>query len=154
MAIVATAHLVLLVGEDDAFDMYAEFLRAHGFSTTVRHSPEAAVDDLAQLQPAVVVTELAFGRSTRRGCEFIEALRQHPTGRLTAIIVVSGYVREEDREQARRCGADRFFMKPLLPDALLAEVQEAAVCYGENRRLDWNGTPPQGDRRRGPRRGK
>jgi CheY-like chemotaxis protein len=143
---------VLLVGEDDAFDMYAEFLRAHDFSTAVRHSPDAAIADLAEVQAAVVVTELVFGGSTRRGYEFITALRQHPASRETVIIVVSGYGREQDRDRARQGGADRFFMKPFLPDALLEEVQHAAECRREGRRPDWNGAPTTGDRRKGPRR--
>jgi two-component system cell cycle response regulator DivK len=151
-AIVSTAGSVLLVGEDDAFDMYAEFLRAHDFSTTVKQSPDLAIEDLAQVHPAVVVTDFVFGRSTRRGCDFIAALREHPVSREIPIIVVSGYVRDEDRQQARQCGADRFFMKPWLPDALLEEVQHAALCHREGRRPTWNGPPITRDRRKGPRR--
>jgi hypothetical protein len=49
-AVMATASSVLLVGEDDAFDMYAELLRVHDFSTTVMHSPDAAIEQLAQVQ--------------------------------------------------------------------------------------------------------
>jgi DNA-binding response OmpR family regulator len=148
----STTASVLLVGEDDAFDMYAEFLRAHDFSTTVRHSPSAAIADLAEVQPAVAVTELVFERSTSRGCDFITALRQHSASRETVIIVVSGYGREQDRQMARECGADRFFMKPLLPDALLEQVQHAALCRREGRRPDWNGPATAGDRRKGTRR--
>jgi hypothetical protein len=100
----------------------------------------------------VVVTELVFGGRTRTRCQFISAVRQEPATRDTIILVVSGYVRAEDRQLARQCGADRFFPKPLLPGALLGEVLDAITCRLEQRRPPWNAPLPTGDRRRQARR--
>jgi CheY-like chemotaxis protein len=146
------ADSVLLVGEDDAFEMYGEFLRAHGLAAAVWRSPGDAILAIPDCRPDVVVTELVFAGHTRGGCQFISALRQEPVTQDTIILVVSGYVRSEDRQLARQCGADRFFPKPLLPGALLGEVLDAITCRREHRRPPWNAPLPSGDRRRGTRR--
>jgi CheY-like chemotaxis protein len=143
---------VLLVGEDDAFEMYGEFLRAHGLAATVWRSPADAILAIPDCRPDVVVTELVFDGRTRAGCQFISAVRQEPVTRDTIILVVSGYVRSEDRQLARQCGADRFFPKPLLPAALLGEVLDAITYRREQRRPAWNAPLPTGDRRSGTRR--
>jgi CheY-like chemotaxis protein len=143
---------VLLVGEDDAFEMYGEFLRAHGLSVTVQGSSGDAILAIPDSRPDVVVTELVFGGRTRAGCQFISAVRQEPVTHDTIILVVSGYVRAADRQLARQCGADRFFPKPLLPGALLGEVLDAIRDRREQRRPPWIAPLPAGDRRRRTRR--
>jgi CheY-like chemotaxis protein len=143
---------VLLVGEDDAFEMYAEFLRIQGLFATVSRSPGDAILAMPDTRPDVVVTELVFGGHTRAGCQFISAVRQDPVTQDTIILVVSGYVRSEDRQLARQCGADRFFPKPLLPGALLDEVRHGITCRRDHRRPRWNAPWPSGERRRHSRR--
>jgi len=142
----------LVVGEDDAFEMYGEFLSANGLSVTVRRSPGDAILAIPDSRPDVVVTELVFGGRTRVGSQFISAVRQEPLTHDTIILVVSGYVRAEDRQLARQCGADRFFPKPLLPGALLGEVLDAIGHRREQRRPPWNAPLPADDRRRRTRR--
>ena len=136
----AEAPSVLLVGEDDTPEMYASFLALQGIDAVISRSPVDAITHLSATHPAVVVTELAFGRSVSAGCDFITATRQHLPSPI--VIVVTGFGRAEDRALARRCGADRFFTKPFLPGALLREVQSALVCVAEGRRPDWNDPPP------------
>ena len=143
---------ILLVGEDDAFPMYAEYLRHRGLHATVHTSPAEALMELVQLSPAVIVTELAFGQDPRRGCEFIATLRQHPSGRTAAVIVVTGFVRAQDAALARQCGADQFFAKPLVPDALGGAIEEALASLRSGQRPPWNGPTSPLDRRQEPRR--
>jgi CheY-like chemotaxis protein len=139
---------VLLVGEDDAFGMYSEFLRMQGLSASVSRSPGDAILAIPEAPPDVVVTELAFGGHTRTGCQFISAVRQEPATKDTVILVVSGSVRSKHRQLARQCGADRYFPKPLSPSALLEEVLEAIRFRREQRRPPWNAPLPTGDRHR------
>jgi CheY-like chemotaxis protein len=143
---------VLLIGEDEIFGMYADVVRQSGLRATVHRSPGDAILEVPDVRPDVIVTELAFGGQTRIGCHFISAMRQDPATADSIILVVSGHARRADQQRARQCGADRFFAKPLLPEALLQEVVNAVRCRREHRRPDWNRPPPTGDRRRSRRR--
>ena len=142
----------MLVGEDDAFPMYAEYLRHRGWNVTVHTVPGDALTDLVRLSPEVVVTELAFGQDLQRGCEFIATVRREPSGQQCVVIVVTGFARAKDAALARRCGADQFFVKPLVPDALGRAIEEALVHLQSGERPPWNGPPTPVDRRQEPRR--
>jgi CheY-like chemotaxis protein len=144
---------ILLVGEDDAFPMYAEYLRHRGLEVTVRTSPDEALTELGRLSPAVIVTELAFGQDPQRGGEFIATVRQHPSGQRSAVvIVVTGFVRVQDAAFARQCGADQFFAKPLVPEALEIAIKQALASLQTGQRPPWNGPTAPLDRRQEPRR--
>ena len=143
---------ILLVGENDAFPMYAEYLGLRGFDVSLRTSPPAALNELTRSSPAVIVTELAFGRDPQRGCEFIAAARRHPSGQSCVVIVVTGYARAQDATLARRCGADQFFIKPLLPEALELAIEQALDSLRAGQRPPWNGPTTPIDRRQEPRR--
>jgi hypothetical protein len=71
---------VLLVGEDDAFEMYGEFLCAHGLTATVRRSPADAMLAIATTRPDVVVTELVFRAQIR----VVGQLVQHEVSNVSA----------------------------------------------------------------------
>jgi CheY-like chemotaxis protein len=139
---------VLLVGENDVFKTYADFLQTHGLVATVARSPGDALLEVVEAPPDVVVTDIAFGGQTRAGCRFITAVRQEPLTHDTIIIVVSRSGRRAARQLARQCGADWFFSKPLLPEALLEEVLDAIAHRREQRRPEWNGPTRTGERRR------
>jgi two-component system cell cycle response regulator DivK len=143
---------VLLVGNDDATEMYSEFLIHHGWQITISRSANDAITQLPVVCPAVIITDLIVDGSLQLGCELITAIRQHPAGNEPIVFVVTGYVRDADRALARRCGADRFFIKPLLPDALLHEVERGLAQFRQGRRPEWNGPTIDVDRRRRPRR--
>jgi len=143
---------ILLVGENDAFPMYADYLQLRRFDVFLHTSPPAALNELARLSPAVIVTELAFGRDLQRGCEFIAAARRHPSGQSCVVIVVTGYARAQDAALARRCGADQFFIKPVLPDALELAIEQALDSVRAGQRPPWNGPTTPVDRRQEPRR--
>ena len=144
--------LILLVGEDDAFPMYAEYLGHRGLEVTVRTSPGEALTDLVRLSPAVIVTELAFEQDPQRGCRFIAAVRQDRNFENCAVIVVTGFARAQDAALAQRCGADQFFVKPLVPDALGTAIEEALVGLQTGQRPRWNVPTTPVDRRQASRR--
>ena len=144
--------LVLLVGEDDAFAMYAEYLRFRGVEADWRPSPAEALGDLSRLRPAIIISELVFGGRVENGCVFIQAIRDHPAAREAIILIVTGYVRAEDAALARTCGADQYFAKPLLPDALTHAVEEAFDALRSKRRPTWNWRDRPADRRQTSRR--
>jgi DNA-binding response OmpR family regulator len=136
---VGTQATVLLVNSfDDGRDMYAEYLRYHGFAVRGINEPEAALSLKPNETPDIVVTDVIFPESDMDGAALIRALRRRPDYSEVPIIVVSGLVRSADRERTRAAGADRFLIKPCLPDQLLSEVEAALSCRRERRRPPWN----------------
>ena len=144
--------LVLLVGEDDAFAMYGEYLRFRGVDAQWRSSPADALGEMSRLRPAIVVSELIFAGRVDNGCAFIQAVRDHPAVREAIILIVTGYVRAEDAALARECGADQYFAKPLLPDTLMHAVEDAFDAIRRKRRPTWNWPDRPPDRRQISRR--
>ena len=128
---------VLLINSFDDCDMYAEYLRAAGFVVLAAEAPDAAIRLIGSAGCDVVLTDLVFARGDMAGAQFIRELRD-VVGEATSIIVISGYVREEDREKARAAGADLFLIKPALPSAVLLEVRRALLLRQRGRRLAWN----------------
>ena len=128
---------VLLVDSFDDCDMYAEYLRGAGLAVVAAEAPDAAIRLIGSSGCDVVITDLVFASGNRAGAPFIRELRDL-VGDATSIIVISGYVRQEDREQARAAGADLFLIKPALPSAVLLEVRRALLLRQRGRRLAWN----------------
>jgi CheY-like chemotaxis protein len=143
---------VLVVDSSDGGPMYAEFLRSRGFTAWEVATPEQALNRLRTHIPDVVVTDLAFEKSGFDGPAFIRDLRHMPALRNTPVIVVSGFVRVEDRLRARDAGANLFLIKPCLPDDLATQVNDAVATAREGRAIVWNWPDTQADRRRAQRR--
>src|SRR2546421_10715927 len=96
---------VLLLNSFDGRDMYAEYLRHRDLTVATAARPEDALDMLETIKPDVIVSDSVFRASELDGPGFIQAVRQRTVSALTPVIVISGYVREEDRRAARAAGA-------------------------------------------------
>jgi two-component system, cell cycle response regulator DivK len=132
-----TAGQVLLVNSFDDREMYAEYLRDAGLLVHAVADPALALGLLPRIICDVAITDLVFAPGAISGSAFTRELRAR-LDPLTSIIVVSGRVREEDRDEARRSGADLFLIKPALPSAVLFEVRRALALRKEGRRIEWN----------------
>src|SRR5690242_21930379 len=110
---------VLVVFDDDARELYAEYIRYHKIAVDERTSPERALAaiETGTLVPDVVVCGVRFAASTEDAVSFVQQLRNR-VDEATSIIVVGGLTREEDRERFRVAGADFFLLTPALPAAV------------------------------------
>jgi DNA-binding response OmpR family regulator len=124
--------------------MYGEYLRHHRLEVDGTETPEDALDLLNRQAPDVIVTELVFARRSMTGPTFIQTARRIVDD-ATSIIVVSGFVRFEDREVAREAGADLFLTKPALPRDVLYQIRRALAAKIDGGRLSWNWTQPPAD---------
>jgi len=128
---------ILLVSGHDARHVYAQYCRGQGLVVTDATRPEQALALIDGFAPGVVVTDIVFPDSAIDGKAFIRTLRQR-IDPLTSIIVVSGYAREEDREGARRSGADAYLIQPTTPQDLVETILNALTLRRRGRRLPWN----------------
>jgi len=133
---VAPRGTVLLVNGSDGRASCADYLRRQGLTIFEADRPEEAFQHLDEA-PDVIVTDLAFAGSKDSGPRFLTELRRN-VDEATSIVVLSGYVRQQDRAQAREAGADFFMPKSARPDAVLFEVQRALLLRRSGRRLSWN----------------
>ncbi len=128
---------VLNVSSDASREVAAAYWRKHGLTVVEAQRPEDALRLLDQFTPDVVVTDIVFRETDLDASEFIHALRRRLDG-ATSVIVVSRYAREEDREGARRAGADVYLIKPILPHSLLNLIRNGLTLRRRGRRLPWN----------------
>ena len=129
--------IVLYVNNDDGREAYSNVLRERGLVVLEATRPEDALGLLNIHQPDVIVTDMVFSDSPIDGSGFVREVRSR-VDEATSIVVLSRYVRADDREQARAAGADLYLMRPALPTALLFEVQRALILRRSGRRLPWN----------------
>src|SRR5205085_1205958 len=136
----ASADQVLVVSSFDARDMYVEYFQASGFTAVGAANPTEALTLVRGSPPAVVVTDIIFLDFPSDSTPFLRELRSHLDDS-TSIIVVSGRVREEDRQNARGAGADFYLIKPALPADVLHDVKRALMLRRSGQRLSWNWVP-------------
>src|SRR3954466_1077091 len=102
---------VLLVAGDEGREAYSRYCRENGLTVVDASRPEEALARLEHAAPDVAVTDIVFTASNMDGKAFVRARRQR-LAPSQSIIVMSGYAREEDRESARRSGADAYLVRP------------------------------------------
>src|SRR4051812_46071936 len=106
--------------DDDALDMYAEFLRCQGLTPV----PVTTATDALIAAPTadLIVTGIRLPGECD-GVELIKRLRSAEQTQHKPIIVVSACAIDSDRARVKRAGCDVFLPKPCLPEDLFAEVR-------------------------------
>ena len=123
---------VLLIEDNvDACNTLEHFLTLQG------HTVATAYDGISGLSAAlgghfdVVICDI--GLPGCDGFEVMRRLRHTPEGTRPYTIALSGYCQSEDRARALEAGFDHYFVKPLMPEALLTLI---ASRQCQQRRLD------------------
>ena len=99
--------------------MYADYLRAFGFSVTVVASTETGLHFSASCD--AIITGLV-GPGEYDGVALIERIRERWPSEDKPVIVLTASTSEALHARARRAGCDTILVKPCLPDDLVLEV--------------------------------
>jgi len=119
---------------DDSLEMYAEFLRYHGFIVIeVSNTGDALA--LAPHADIIITGILLSGPFD--GVELVRRLRSLTRPKHQPIIVLTACAWQSDRERAQDAGCDVFLPKPCLPDELLAAVRRLLPQIGQLRARRW-----------------
>lgn len=106
---------VLIVDDNhDAADSLALMLQADGHTTRVVYAAEAALEELCDFIPDVVLLDI--GLPGMDGYAVARLMRQRvPSARLIAL---TGYGQAEDKRRAQEAGFDHHLLKPVEPETL------------------------------------
>jgi len=112
---------VLVVDDNrDAADSLAILLRLSEREVRVRYDAAASLEAVAAEVPDLVLLDL--GLPEMDGFEVCRRIRALPGGADIAIVALSGWGREHDRQRSREAGFDLHLTKPVDPDFLLYEL--------------------------------
>jgi DNA-binding response OmpR family regulator len=121
---------VLLVDSDRSFLVVdVDVFRANGLIVYHCHEPDQALKQFHDIGAEVIVVLSA--RHSRSIVPALRGLADHAT----SIVVVSV---PEERDEARRAGADLFLLNSARPADLLYEINRALILRRSGRRLPWN----------------
>jgi PAS domain S-box-containing protein len=121
----AKARQVLVVDDDkDNADSIALLLTGEGCDVRVAYSGTAALEATADWSPDIVLMDIALPDMT--GYVVLKKMRARETTRRSAIIAVTGWGRQRDREKTRTAGFDEHLVKPVDPAAVITLINARA----------------------------
>lgn len=114
----------ILIADDslDALESAATLLRLAGNEVYLAHDGLDAVARAEQLQPDVVLMDLAMPELD--GFEATRRIRSQDWGRGMVVIALTGLARESERRQARLVGCDEHLVKPVSFEVLSETIDE------------------------------
>jgi CheY-like chemotaxis protein len=115
----------ILVADDnvDSANTLALLLDLLGHSTRVAHDGQEAVEVAEAFRPDVVLLDIGMPRLN--GHDACRRIRSQEWARSIAIVAVTGWGQDQDRQHSREAGFDLHLVKPLDPtaiDGLLADL--------------------------------
>lgn len=113
--------------DEDSRNILVDVLHFAGATVTACSDAYAALNNLNELRPDVIVCDLALPRMD--GLTFLHALRAHrdPNTRRIPMIAVTAYPELYGPSQLLRLGCEGYMMKPLNLERVCTAVQKLAV---------------------------
>jgi len=110
--------LQILIVEDnpDTADSFSRLLGACGHNCRIVHSGWNVLQTALGFRPQVILLDIALPGIT--GYEIARELRQHPALKDVALIAISGYAQDSDRQRSLDAGFDHHLSKPVDFEAL------------------------------------
>jgi len=126
---VATANCRVLIVDDneDAAQLLSDLLEYKGYTTSLAHDGPSALTAAEREVPDVAVLDI--GLPVMDGYELAAQLRATLGGRAPAMVALTGYGQEHDRQRSEDAGFAAHLVKPVDADALLRTLASLrGVC--------------------------
>lgn len=122
-----TANLLIVDDDADFRDSLKVFLERQGYRVEAAESEAAALEKLAQISFAALITDLSLtGNSTQDGLRIIKAFKQLQPVR--PAILITAFGSGDLPEKARAAGTDVYLEKPVSGAWLCAKLAELGLA--------------------------
>ncbi|UGQ47291.1 response regulator [Massilia endophytica] len=122
----AKQYRILVVDDSvDAAEIVGALLEHAGHQVKLAHDGAGAIAAALAMQPDVVFLDI--GLPDMSGVAVAAAMRREPSLQRTALVALTGYGQDKDREEARAAGFNHHLTKPVSLDVLDATVRRFAV---------------------------
>ncbi len=110
--------LKILVIDDgeSAADMLALFFEFEGYEVRKAYDGERGLEIAAEMEPDLVLLDLAMPGID--GYETARRLRETPAGRQAALVALTGWSEDSERDRTTEAGFDHHLVKPAEPKML------------------------------------
>ena len=120
-------HILIVDDYPDAIDIWAIYLRAHGYDVSTAADGAGAIAQAEHLLPDLIVLDLELPGIS--GFEAARRLRRSPFTHDIPLIAATGYSHHAQLSLAREAGFDRVMVKPVDPDSLVGEIEKLLDRY-------------------------
>lgn len=122
---------VLVVDDNrDAADSLNLLLTSMGQNVYVAYDGESAISAAKVFRPEIVLLDI--GMPQMSGYEVARALMADATAAKSALVAVTGWGQEADRERAKEAGFTYHFVKPISEEALRTILTEVSAAQNQN----------------------
>ena len=122
-----TAHILIVDDEPKIADVLRKYLQAEGYSASVLHTGETALETIRSLRPDAVLLDVMLP-----GQDGISILRELRTVSNVPVLLVTARVEEIDRLLGLEHGADDYICKPFSPREVVARVKAVLRRSGKD----------------------
>ena len=117
------ADILIIDDEADIRELTAGILQDEGYETRLAHNSDAALAEIAQRKPSMIILDIWLQGSKLDGLDLLlEVKRLHPT---LPIVIISGHGNIETAVAAIKRGAYEYIEKPFNADRLILVVDRA-----------------------------
>ena len=117
------ADILIIDDEADIRELIAGILEDEGFETRLAHNSDAALAEVAQRRPSLIILDIWLMGSKLDGLDLLNILKEkHPE---VPVIIISGHGNIETAVAAIKRGAYEYIEKPFKADRLLLVVGRA-----------------------------
>lgn len=133
------SHARILIVDDnrDSAATLSSLLEMMGYETRIAHDAETAMALAEEIRPDVAILDLRMPRVD--GYAVARMIRDRPWGRRLLLYALTGLGEPADRKRTRDAGFDAHFVKPVLVEELIRDIEDRL----SRRRDDWR--HPQAD---------
>jgi CheY-like chemotaxis protein len=126
MPFAGCSRILVVDDHQDAAVMLGDFLEAMGNTIRIAHDGPSALQIAQEFHPQLVLVDI--GLPAMDGYEVARRLREQAHDQELHVVAITGYARDEAREQQTQAGFDAHLVKPVRAEKLERVLQELCTC--------------------------